>query len=255
MKRPLAVWAAGSTILMAACTGSLTAGPPAVATATTPVRRPAPAPTSVEPQVRGGMVQGGFTVAFSEPHAEPVPLPMSAPPTGSASRQPDGAVLLVDVAGRLVGAVLAPPQSAARLLATAGRVEVVLDDTRAAYPLTLRLTVVRDLVASQRWVVVGGRRTLEVTPRAWLRSWTGLVGARAAWLEVAAEQPDAARPGMWEQLRCHAQFAPAKSVWHLEPWRPAVGYAATVAALCNPGPARDPDLPFSPSKTQVMTAP
>jgi hypothetical protein len=47
---------------------------------------------------------------------------------------------------------------------------------------------------------------------------------------------------MWEQFRCHAQFAAGKRLWHLEPWRPALPYPATVAAWCNPGPEPDPDL-------------
>lgn len=37
-----------------------------------------------------------------------------------------------------------------------------------------------------------------------------------------------------DQLHCHAVFAPLKSRWNLEAWRPDVGYARTVAALCNP---------------------
>lgn len=54
--------------------------------------------------------------------------------------------------------------------------------------------------------------------------------------------PAADTPGMWEQFRCHAQFAAGKRLWHLEPWRPALPYPATVAAWCNPGPEPDPDL-------------
>lgn len=36
------------------------------------------------------------------------------------------------------------------------------------------------------------------------------------------------------QLKCHAEFAATKPRWNLEAWRPDVGYARTVAALCNP---------------------
>lgn len=44
---------------------------------------------------------------------------------------------------------------------------------------------------------------------------------------------------MYDQFQCHWQWArlvsPNKPSWNLEPWRPAVGYDATVQALCNPG--------------------
>ncbi len=44
---------------------------------------------------------------------------------------------------------------------------------------------------------------------------------------------------MKDQFRCHVQFAPSKRHFHLEPWRPAVGYARTVANGCNPGERKD----------------
>ncbi|MFF0634494.1 DUF2599 domain-containing protein [Nocardia sp. NPDC004151] len=60
-----------------------------------------------------------------------------------------------------------------------------------------------------------------------------------AWGEVLALAPDADSPGMFDQFRCHWEWAravaPDKASWNLEPWRPAVGYDATVSALCNPG--------------------
>ncbi|WP_243398974.1 DUF2599 domain-containing protein [Cryobacterium zongtaii] len=37
-----------------------------------------------------------------------------------------------------------------------------------------------------------------------------------------------------DQLICHVANAQGKSPWNLDAWRPNVGYAATVAALCNP---------------------
>lgn len=36
------------------------------------------------------------------------------------------------------------------------------------------------------------------------------------------------------QYACHQRFAYAKDYWNLDEWRPAVTYAATVAAKCNP---------------------
>lgn len=41
--------------------------------------------------------------------------------------------------------------------------------------------------------------------------------------------------GLYEQYRCHLVFAwPVKTEWNIEPWRPCVGYTATVDAECNP---------------------
>ncbi|WP_280399112.1 DUF2599 domain-containing protein [Nocardia carnea] len=60
-----------------------------------------------------------------------------------------------------------------------------------------------------------------------------------AWQEVRALDPAADTPGMWDQFRCHWEWArliaPEKPTWNLEPWRPPVGYDATVDAACNPG--------------------
>lgn len=38
----------------------------------------------------------------------------------------------------------------------------------------------------------------------------------------------------YDQLKCHYDFAPFKTPWNLDAWRPNVGYPATVAAGCNP---------------------
>ncbi|MET9211106.1 MULTISPECIES: DUF2599 domain-containing protein [unclassified Nocardia] len=60
-----------------------------------------------------------------------------------------------------------------------------------------------------------------------------------AWQEVLALDADADAPGMRDQFVCHwvwaRMVAPDKPSWNLEPWRPAVGYSATVSANCNPG--------------------
>lgn len=60
-----------------------------------------------------------------------------------------------------------------------------------------------------------------------------------AWQEVLTQAPDADSPGMRDQFLCHWVWArlvqPNKPSWNLEPWRPDVGYQATVDAHCNPG--------------------
>ncbi|WP_063020112.1 DUF2599 domain-containing protein [Nocardia niwae] len=60
-----------------------------------------------------------------------------------------------------------------------------------------------------------------------------------AWQEIVDGSADADAPGMRDQFLCHWAWArlvqPDKPSWNLEPWRPAVGYQATVEARCNPG--------------------
>jgi hypothetical protein len=57
-------------------------------------------------------------------------------------------------------------------------------------------------------------------------------------LQAAAPTPIALthsiRSSLEDQLRCHAVFAPHKSLWNLESWRPNVGYARVVLHACNP---------------------
>ncbi len=96
-------------------------------------------------------------------------------------------------------------------------------------------------VSSTRWIKTPAGPSLEIDPGPLPRSPASTEQARVAWVGVVRSLPAADGPGMWEQFLCHAQFAAGKRLWHLEPWRPARSYPATVAALCNPGPEPDPD--------------
>jgi hypothetical protein len=95
------------------------------------------------------------------------------------------------------------------------------------------------LIDHVRWTVNSAGRQLRVYPTPAGRR-DLFPGARPrAWQEVVADAPDADTPGMADQFYCHWDWArvvaPNKPSWDLEPWRPAVGYAGTVQALCNPG--------------------
>ncbi|WP_051178498.1 DUF2599 domain-containing protein [Nocardia concava] len=85
---------------------------------------------------------------------------------------------------------------------------------------------------------IDGRR-LRVYPTQAGRKDTFPAALDRAWQEVLAAAPDGDTPGMFDQFRCHWEWArvvaPDKTSWNLEPWRPAVGYDATVSAMCNPG--------------------
>ncbi|MRH92252.1 DUF2599 domain-containing protein [Nocardia sp. SYP-A9097] len=95
------------------------------------------------------------------------------------------------------------------------------------------------LIDRTEWTdAVDGRRLLVYPTDAGRQDTFPTVGERA-WQEVVVDSPDADTPGMRDQFICHWEWArlvqPDKPSWNLEPWRPAVGYQATVNALCNPG--------------------
>ncbi|MCI9888232.1 DUF2599 domain-containing protein [Micrococcales bacterium 31B] len=94
------------------------------------------------------------------------------------------------------------------------------------------------LLAGATWARADGGRSLMVSPGAALRGDTDLLDA--AWQELITAHPEANTDSMFNQFRCHAQYAASKTTWNLEPWRPATPYAQTVLALCNPGPAVEP---------------
>ncbi|MQY30466.1 DUF2599 domain-containing protein [Nocardia aurantia] len=95
------------------------------------------------------------------------------------------------------------------------------------------------LVDRTEWTDDGDGRRLHVYPTTAGRTDRFPAALGRAWSEVLAASPEADTPGMYDQFECHWQWArlvaPAKPSWNLEPWRPAVGYQATVAAGCNPG--------------------
>ncbi|MFR9749469.1 DUF2599 domain-containing protein [Nocardia sp. 004] len=95
------------------------------------------------------------------------------------------------------------------------------------------------LIDHVTWVdTIDGPRLL-VFPTPAGRQTTFPGAAERAWQEIRAESTNADTPGMRDQFICHWAWArlvqPNKPSWNLEPWRPAVGYPATVEAGCNPG--------------------
>jgi hypothetical protein len=95
------------------------------------------------------------------------------------------------------------------------------------------------LIDHVHWATTAKGAQLQVVPTAAGRTDTFAAASERAWREVLADAPNANTPGMYDQFLCHWNFArlaePDKPSWDLEPWRPAVGYEATVDALCNPG--------------------
>jgi hypothetical protein len=88
--------------------------------------------------------------------------------------------------------------------------------------------------------------TLVVTPTAWARqNLANPTAGDAGWAELYSKYKDKDRGihtninGMKDQFRCHVGFAFFKPTWHLDEWRPDVGYPRTIAAGCNPGKPGD----------------
>lgn len=95
------------------------------------------------------------------------------------------------------------------------------------------------LVDNAAWVTRDGETALVVSPSQLLRDSGSTAVFDEAWRRVVVAIPEADTPGMRDQFVCHAVFAPTKNAWYLEPARPAVGFARTVTAGCNPGDVRD----------------
>jgi hypothetical protein len=94
------------------------------------------------------------------------------------------------------------------------------------------------LIDHVHWGTTDKGRQLQVYPTPAGRAAPAAASAQA-WAEVLDDAPTANTAGMYDQFLCHWTFAravdPDKPSWDLEPWRPDVGYPATVAAGCNPG--------------------
>lgn len=97
------------------------------------------------------------------------------------------------------------------------------------------------LVDRVRWTSNSKGRALHVYPTAAGRTANGASARATAWQEVLRASDPADTASLHDQFGCHWDFArivdPHKTSWDLEAWRPDVGYAATVAAQCNPGGA------------------
>lgn len=126
----------------------------------------------------------------------------------------------------VVPAITPPPRVPATGVA---RSSTPVVDPYAGMPLIDRL----------EWTSTIDGRRLMVHPTRAGRDTTFPGAAVRAWKELNTLDPAADTPGMWDQFRCHWEWArlvaPDKPTWNLEPWRPPVGYDATIGAACNPG--------------------
>lgn len=122
-------------------------------------------------------------------------------------------------------------------------VQYDIKDTSAAYPLSGGIVIYSNnsfstWFSSGSWITRDGAISLSLKHTGWasLGVSTGMI--TWSWNTVKAKFSSSSNwyneTGMHEQYLCHVNFAANKSEWNLEPWRPAVGYAKTIAASCNP---------------------
>lgn len=152
----------------------------------------------------------------------------------------DSSVLVRDASGGAVGG-LAPLDPAAvgldaryqplspELLA----MEIRLDGARPAPGATVSGWLGSETIHSLDWGHREGGRSLAVEPTAWARA-GGRSAEEVLRATLAALEPETDSATMFEQLVCHATFAPDKHTWNLEPWRPDVGAVDVILAGCNP---------------------
>ncbi|MGH1524723.1 DUF2599 domain-containing protein [Leifsonia sp. L25] len=106
---------------------------------------------------------------------------------------------------------------------------------RTVFPVVAHPWLGINLVDNAAW----SGNTLMVYPSWYARAWGApTMAGLAMWDEVVKRAPSANTGSMYNQFFCHWDFVrfrvPNKVSWNLDKNRPNVGYAATVAASCNP---------------------
>lgn len=96
--------------------------------------------------------------------------------------------------------------------------------------------------SSGSWITRDGVKSLSLKHKSYLTTSTdvGEAGVKKAdsWNKVKSKFSSSSNwyntGGLKDQYDCHFGFAKSKNPWNLEPSRPDVSYAVTVAKLCNP---------------------
>ncbi|MEK1841739.1 MAG: DUF2599 domain-containing protein [Pseudomonas sp.] len=107
-------------------------------------------------------------------------------------------------------------------------------ETPDSYILTVERCV--KYVESAQWVYRDYQWSFSITPTPCARR-TQPEGTPFLWDELSRDYSNSSywqnTHGLRHQLICHLAIARDKPQWNLEPWRPDVGYAQTLAAGCN----------------------
>lgn len=185
--------------------------------------------------------------------------PVSLPAGAGMAVQEDGSVLISGADGTSLGAFAAPWAKDANGTDIPTHYEVqgaslvqVIDHTTTAgvaYPVVADPWLWRDLIHSASWTYHSGYGwTLKVQPTDWQRFFNGYAPAVAGWNELYSKYRNHGLNtnlgSMKNQYICHvlivSWYAPDKSTWDLDEWRPDVGLTDTINHKCNPGPGGFP---------------
>ncbi|MDO4383052.1 MAG: DUF2599 domain-containing protein [Eubacteriales bacterium] len=94
-----------------------------------------------------------------------------------------------------------------------------------------------DWFKSATWKIRDGKYSLCVVPTKWNRQ-SGIAYMSTSWALLKKKKSGSKHwyntEGLRKQYYCHTQAAKFKSSWNLEPWRPNVSMAKTIAKACNP---------------------
>ncbi|MET4225308.1 DUF2599 domain-containing protein [Oerskovia enterophila] len=202
----------------------------------------------------GGDNDNGTATGTTDGATATATLDLVSPADGSLLRNGDGSISVLDAAGTPLGGlsapeatepsgstlragvvVVAPTRAEVRVKAAGVTPSGTAGTTASAPPddVTVTTWLGAQGVRSATWGNREGGRSLAVDPTPWARQ-SGLVGEETAWAQLVASEPEADSSTMRDQFDCHALGATDKKTWNLEPWRPDVGFLATVAARCNP---------------------
>lgn len=132
-------------------------------------------------------------------------------------------------------------------------IQTVVPTSEAVYPIVADPTTFSTYFSSSKWIVRSGVRSLSLTPSTVTRlggvislgSITSVTKAFASnavikdsWNKLYNKYKGSSywknTDGMRDQYVCHFRFAFFKSEFNLEPSRPNVSFASTVASKCNP---------------------
>lgn len=107
--------------------------------------------------------------------------------------------------------------------------------------VTLAATSYSSYFSSGKWITRSGKISLSLTHKPYLLSGSTndkMLKLSDSWNKVVAKHKSSKhwknQTSLYNQYACHYGYAPFKNPWNIEPWRPNVGIAKTIAKRCNP---------------------
>lgn len=165
----------------------------------------------------------------------------------SPNNEQDGSIEIIDKFDEPIGAISIPwaKDSKGKNVKTFYKISgnkviqiVEHKNSDVAYPIVAEpKNKFSDWFKSAKWKSRTSGVYLCVVPTAWNRQ-SGIAYASTSWSYLKKKMSGTKKwrneGGLKDQYYCHTQLAKLKSSWNLEPWRPNVSLAKTLASGCNP---------------------